>query len=276
MLTTLKILNTKMKNNLPQWHDYDMGNGVIAFSTTRKGGCSEGNYAAFNINRYCGDDPAHIEANRTALCQRLGIGMAQLVVPHQVHAAEVKQIGRDFTEQPAVVRDELTDGFDAVMTDVPGICVGVSTADCIPVLIYDAAHHAVCAVHAGWRGTVQRIVVKAIERMRAVYGTQPSELTAAIGPGISIDHFEVGDEVYQQFVDAGFEMEPISRRYQKWHIDLPECNRRQLIQLGVDPQRILSSGICTYAQSDMYFSARHLGIDSGRIYNGIMLTPHRD
>lgn len=56
------ILNTKMKNNLPQWHDYDMGNGVIAFSTTRKGGCSEGNYAAFNINRYCGDDPAHIEA----------------------------------------------------------------------------------------------------------------------------------------------------------------------------------------------------------------------
>ena len=143
-----------MKNNLPQWHDYDMGNGVIAFSTTRKGGCSEGNYAAFNINRYCGDDPAHIEANRTALCQRLGIGMAQLVVPHQVHAAEVKQIGRDFTEQPAVVRDELTDGFDAVMTDVPGICVGVSTADCIPVLIYDAAHHAVCAVHAGWRGTV--------------------------------------------------------------------------------------------------------------------------
>ena len=175
----MKILNTKMKNNLPQWHDYDMGNGVIAFSTTRKGGCSEGNYAAFNINRYCGDDPAHIEANRTALCQRLGIGMAQLVVPHQVHAAEVKQIGRDFTEQPAVVRDELTDGFDAVMTDVPGICVGVSTADCIPVLIYDAAHHAVCAVHAGWRGTVQRIVVKAIERMRAAYGTQPSELTAA-------------------------------------------------------------------------------------------------
>ena len=276
MLTTLKILNTKMKNNLPQWHDYDMGNGVIAFSTTRKGGCSEGNYAAFNINRYCGDDPAHIEANRTALCQRLGIGMAQLVVPHQVHAAEVKQIDRNFTEQPAAVRDELTDGFDAVMTDVPGICVGVSTADCIPVLIYDAAHHAVCAVHAGWRGTVQCIVVRAIERMRAAYGTQPSELTAAIGPGISIDHFEVGDEVYQQFVDAGFEMEPISRRYRKWHIDLPECNRRQLIQLGVAPQRIISSGICTYAQSDMYFSARYLGIDSGRIYNGIMLTPHCD
>ncbi len=248
-----------------------MGSGVTAFSTTRQGGCSEGSYATFNINRYCGDKESHVEANRTALCQRLGIRPSQLIVPHQVHGTVVRQIDCDVLEQPQTVCDGLLDGVDAVMTDLAGVCVGVSTADCIPVLLYDADHHAVCAVHAGWRGTLHRIVAKAVESMRQSYGTQPSALVAAIGPGISVDHFEVGDEVWQQFAAADFPMEEISRREDKWHIDLPACNCLQLLQQGVGDDRIIRSGICTYAQSDLFFSARRLGIDSGRIYNGIML-----
>ena len=247
----------------PQLTYYNMGTGVTAFSTTRQGGCSTGNYAAFNINGYCGDDEVHISANKVALCSLLGIDSNRLVMPHQVHDCVVRRI--DGPQQGVI------EGVDAVMTDVPQLCIGVSTADCIPVLLYDSTHRAVSAVHAGWRGTVLRIVQKAVETMRDTYGTAPADLQAVIGPGISLDSFEVGDEVYNQFLSAGFDMQPISRRDAKWHIDLPMCNRLQLMEAGVPADHIQMTNICTYQQYDRYFSARRLGIQSGRIYTGILI-----
>ena len=247
----------------PQLTYYNMGTGVTAFSTTRQGGCSTGNYAAFNINGYCGDDEVHIAANKVALCSLLGIDSNRLVMPHQVHDCVVRRI--DGPQQGVI------EGVDAVMTDVPQLCIGVSTADCIPVLLYDSTHRAVSAVHAGWRGTVLRIVQKAVEAMRDTYGTAPADLQAVIGPGISLDSFEVGDEVYDQFLSAGFDMQPISRRDAKWHIDLPMCNRLQLMEAGIPADHIQMTNICTYQQYDRYFSARRLGIQSGRIYTGILI-----
>ncbi len=247
----------------PQLTYYNMGTGVTAFSTTRQGGCSTGNYAAFNINGYCGDDEVHIAANKVALCSLLGIDSNRLVMPHQVHDCVVRRI--DGPQQGVI------EGVDAVMTDVPQLCIGVSTADCIPVLLYDSIHRAVSAVHAGWRGTVLRIVQKAVEAMHDTYGTAPADLQAVIGPGISLDSFEVGDEVYDQFLSAGFDMQPISRRDAKWHIDLPMCNRLQLMEAGIPSNNIQMTNICTYQQYDRYFSARRLGIQSGRIYTGILI-----
>ena len=247
----------------PQLTYYNMGTGVTAFSTTRQGGCSTGNYAAFNINGYCGDDEVHIAANKVALCSLLGIDSNRLVMPHQVHDCVVRRI--DGPQQGVI------EGVDAVMTDVPQLCIGVSTADCIPVLLYDSTHRAVSAVHAGWRGTVLRIVQKAVETMRDTYGTAPADLQAVIGPGISLDSFEVGDEVYNQFLSAGFDMQPISRRDAKWHIDLPMCNRLQLMEAGIPADHIQMTNICTYQQYDRYFSARRLGVQSGRIYTGILI-----
>lgn len=247
----------------PQLTYYNMGTGVTAFSTTRQGGCSTGNYAAFNINGYCGDDEVHIAANKVALCGLLGIDSNRLVMPHQVHDCVVRRI--DGPQQGVI------EGVDAVMTDVPQLCIGVSTADCIPVLLYDSTHRVVSAVHAGWRGTVLRIVQKAVEAMCHAYGTAPADLQAVIGPGISLDSFEVGDEVYDQFLSAGFDMQPISRREAKWHIDLPMCNRLQLMEAGVPADHIQMTNICTYQQYDRYFSARRLGIQSGRIYTGILI-----
>ena len=247
----------------PQLTYYNMGTGVTAFSTTRQGGCSTGNYAAFNINGYCGDDEVHIAANKVALCSLLGIDSNRLVMPHQVHDCVVRRI--DGPQQGVI------EGVDAVMTDVPQLCIGVSTADCIPVLLYDSTHRAVSAVHAGWRGTVLRIVQKAVEAMHDTYGTAPADLQAVIGPGISLDSFEVGDEVYDQFLSAGFDMQPISRRDAKWHIDLPMCNRLQLMEAGIPSNNIQMTNICTYQQYDRYFSARRLGIQSGRIYTGILI-----
>jgi len=254
----------------PQLDYYDMGSGVVAFSSTRHGGCSKDNYAAFNINHYCGDQEEDIRSNRNALCTVLGISDDRLVMPHQIHLTKVAKIDEAFLSLTASGRQEVLEGVDALMTNLCDVCIGVSTADCIPVLLYDPDHHAVCAIHAGWRGTVKRIVVKAVEAMKAAYGTRPHQLMAQIGPGIHLDSFEVGDEVYEAFVLEGFDMSAISIRKQKWHIDLPECNRLQLTASGVEPQHIKVSSVCTYQQADDYFSARRLGINSGRIFTGIL------
>ena len=113
--------------------------------------------------------------------------------------------------------------------------------------------------------------MKAVEAITAAYGTQPQQLVAQIGPGIHLDSFEVGDEVYEAFQQEGFDMSAISVKQEKWHINLPLCNRLQLIESGLLPQNIKVSPVCTFQQADDYFSARRLGINSGRIFSGILL-----
>lgn len=255
----------------PVLHFYDFGQDIVAFSTTRQGGYSQGNYGQFNINRYCGDKTETIAQNRQALCQLLQIDDRHLLMPHQVHLTEIATIDDHFLSLGDEERLQRLEGVDAIMTDRAGVCVGVSTADCIPVLLYDGVHHAVCAIHAGWRGTVSRIIEKAVKAMMETYGSQPDDIQAQIGPGISLDSFEVGDEVYDAFAQAGFDMTAISQRQAKWHIDLPTCNKLQLMTMGVKPERISVSDICTYKSPDTFFSARRLGINSGRIFTAIMM-----
>ena len=255
----------------PELLYYDLHDDVVAFSTTRQGGCSVGNYAAFNINHYCGDDEVAIRVNRGLLCQTLGISEEQLIMPHQVHRTEVARIDEAFFHCTATEQAQRLEGIDAVMTDLHDVCIGVSTADCIPILLYDIRNRACAAIHAGWRGTVSRIAEKALAKMSAAYGTRPQDVMAEVGPGISLECFEVGDEVYEAFAAAGFVMQDISERRGKWHIDLPECNRLQLVAAGVPETQIAMSGICTFKEHMRFFSARRLGIQSGRIYTGIML-----
>ena len=256
----------------PLLHHYDLGTGVTAFSSTRHGGVGKGNYASFNINYYCGDRWEDIEANIASLCQLLGIDEWHLVYPHQTHGDVVKALDSQWMEALSPAEKTVSlDGVDAVMTSLGGVCIGVSTADCRPILLNDAAHHACCAVHAGWRGTVKRIAQKAVRAMASVYGSDSSQLRAVIGPGISLQAFEVGDEVYHEFEEARFDMARIARRYLKWHIDLWECNRLQLVDVGIPQTNIQVAGICTYTQHDDFFSARRMGIHSGRIFTGIMM-----
>ena len=258
--------------HLPQLHHFALGDGVVAFSTTRHGGVSTGvNYASFNINPYCGDSPESVAENRRLLCRELDIDEGRLVLPHQTHGIDSRIISGEFCSLPSNVRSMVLEGVDTVMTNEPGLCIGVSTADCIPVLLHDPVHKAVCAVHAGWRGTLARITHKAVVDMRAAFGTNPSDLVAVIGPGISMDAFEVGDEVYEQFAAADFNLDTASERREKWHLDLPQCNRQLLVQSGVDESNITLSGICTFNRCDDFFSARRLGTESGRIFSGIML-----
>ncbi len=250
---------------------YDISPSVTAFSTTRHGGFSHGAYGSFNINRYCGDDNECIKKNLDLLCRELGVDENRIIMPHQTHGNEVRLIGEDFLTLPQTIRAMILEGVDALATDVRNTCIGVSTADCIPILLYDLEHHAAAAVHAGWRGTLSLIAQKAVASMSRSYHSRPENMRAVIGPGISLDAFEVGDEVYDEFASAGFDMEAISRRKDKWHIDLKECNRMQLTAAGLPEGNITVSPVCTYAGYEDYFSARRLGTQSGRIYTGIVL-----
>lgn len=257
--------------------EYALGNALRAFSTTRAGGVGSGSYGTFNITHYCGDTPEHVQANRQLLCTELGIADDRLLLPHQTHGDRVLTIDTDFLALPEARRTAEMESVDALVTDIKGVCIGVSTADCVPILLYDPTHQAIAAVHAGWRGTVKKIVARAIATMTEKYGTRPAELRAVVGPSISAAAFEVGDEVYDAFSAAGFPMTNVARRYpaaggaEKWHIDLWAANVCTLEAAGVELANLMVAGICTYTESDRFFSARRLGINSGRIFNGIML-----
>ena len=249
-----------------------MGEGVRVFSTTREGGVGVGAYAGFNVTHYCGDNERAVSQARSTLCGELGIAVERLILPHQTHGCDVLCIDEQFMLLPNEELAELLYAKDAVVTDVRNLCIGVSTADCVPVLLYDAVKGVVAAVHAGWRGTVACIVEKCIAAMRERYGVSPTDVRAVIGPSISLEAFEVGDEVYDAFAAAAFPIERIARRMGcKWHIDLWEANRLQLLDCGVREESIEVSGVCTYTHCDEFFSARRLGIKSGRIFSGIMI-----
>ena len=268
-------LNTKRSSrmNSPQLYYYDLGEGVTAFSTTRHGGVSQGNYGSFNINPYCGDDTEHVACNCKLLADSLNIPTSHIILPHQVHGIEHRTIAPELFSMSGDVRNRILDGVDIVTTAMTGVCIGVSTADCIPILLYDPTTRTTAAIHAGWRGTVAGISAKTIDIMKQKYGVNPANLRAVIGPGISLRNFEVGDEVYDKFAEAGFDMPSVSRRYAKWHIDLWECNRQTLLHCGLKDKNIHIERICTYDNTDKLFSARveQTGIEKcGRNFNAIM------
>lgn len=264
-------MSTRTNDKEPELITYGLGQGVRAFSTTRHGGSSRGAFGEFNINPYCGDQPLSVAANRLLLAKKLGVDVSQIILPHQVHQTNCLVITPDFLKLDEEERKQHLEGFDAVLTQMKGVCIGVSTADCIPLLLYDPVHRASAAVHAGWRGTVARIAEKALATMANSFGTEPDDVKVVVGPGISLTNFEVGDEVYEQFAEAGFCMDRIARRYAKWHIDLPMANKITLQDCGVKSENIYLSRICTYSWVDDFFSARRLGPVSGRIYTAIIM-----
>ncbi len=247
---------------------------VTAFSTTRHGGCGSGAYATLNCTPYTGDEAEVVRANQEELCRLLGVAADRLVIPYQTHSCNLLTIDSSFVDLTAEAQQAQLQDKDAVITNISGLCLCVSTADCIPILLYDAAHSAIAAVHAGWRGTVGRIVTRTLQAMHGTYGTVGADVHAIIGPGISLAAFEVGIEVYEAFRDEGFDMEQIAHWHpekEKYHLDLPTANRLLLMDAGVPIAQIHDSGICTYTRHHDFFSARRLGIKSGRILNGIML-----
>jgi len=197
-----------------------------------------------------------------------------VVQGHQVHGCRVAVVDR-----PGMTREEL-EGYDAFVTALPGVAIGVRTADCIPVLLYDPVKRVVAAVHAGWKGTVLHISQKALTVMAQKFSCSAGDMHAVIGPGIGPDSFQVGEEVAEHFKTAGFPMERIwsfrgpgdgSPMSGGHHIDLFTANRWLLEDAGIPSANIHTVGIDTYTDVS-FFSARREGVQCGRIINAVRLV----
>ncbi|MBR4552429.1 MAG: peptidoglycan editing factor PgeF [Bacteroidaceae bacterium] len=231
------------------------------------GGVSKGSYSSFNVCHYVEDNPQHVAHNRQLLAGALGLATNQIVFPRQTHSTNILLC--DSTTSSSQL-----EGVDALITKQRGLCIGVNTADCIPILLYDPVNHAAAAIHAGWRGTVGHIAYLTVHAMQKHFGSDLRQVRAFIGPGISCKAFEVGDELPEIFVQAGFSLNEIACRINdRWHIDLPLANSLDLKAAGIPLENITCSNLCTFFGHERFFSARRLGIHSGRIYTGIVIHP---
>ncbi len=245
---------------------------VLHFTSTRTGGVSTGNYASLNLGRFSGDTQENIQENFSRFCQTIGISKNQLHLPYQTHEYKALTIDENFISQSMDIQQEYLHAVDAVVTNLPNQCIGVSTADCVPILMFDPVQKVVAAAHAGWRGTCSRIGLHTVQTMQKNFGTNPQDVVVAIGASISPDVYEVGDELIGFFQKENFDTDKIFfKKGEKYHLDLWTANKIVLMEAGVKAENIEISGLCTFTQQEKFFSARRLGIKSGRIVSGVML-----
>lgn len=196
-----------------------------------------------------------------------------VICGHQVHGAAVAIVDR-----PDLTREDL-EGYDAFITTLPGVAIGVRTADCVPILLYDPVMRVVAAIHSGWKGTVQKISHKTLDILKQQYGCRPADIRAVIGPCIGVESFQVGEDVVDRFRKEGFPMgeiwlfvsgHPEIPMHDGHHIDLVRANRWLLEESGILPGNIQIAGIDTYRDASFY-SARREGTACGRTINAIKM-----
>lgn len=236
-------------------------------------------FSTFNLGRHSGEELSRVMSNRDHLCHALSLPASSLVQPRQVHGNEVLPLLPDFFSRTVEEQTEYLSQADGLITALPGVCVAVSTADCVPLLFYDPIRRVVGASHAGWRGTVGHIARKTVEAMQHIYGCDPRDVYAAIGPSIARSAFQVGDEVVEAFREAyPCEMSIVSSCRDdagRYHVDLWAANRADLLSAGLVDDHIALAGICTYDRNDLFFSSRRAcGKNFGRFLSGIFL--HND
>lgn len=226
-------------------------NGFTNGFSTRAGGVSAFPENSLNLAGYDEDSAENIAENRRRFLAVLG-GDYRLASCWQVHSADVRHV-KD-------LRDAADGDYkmDALVSDAAGVLAGVKTADCVPVLLGDPRTGAFAAVHAGWRGTVQSIVLKAIEKMRRIYGTSVLDLVAAIGPAATRKNYEIGldviDEFSRNFPNSAHLFTPTRENHA--FIDLHMANEEQLLTAGVRPRNIKVAPLCTMERTDLFFSYR--------------------
>lgn len=247
-----------MDNSLVSYTVFESHKNILAFSTTKK-------LVKHTAPRFTGDSPELFAENRKQLADVLKISPAQLVFPRQTHTNCVAEL----SEIPETEINET----DALVTNQPGICLCVQTADCVPILLFDPEEKVVAAIHAGWRGTVKKIAETTVLKMKKNYGTSPENLLALVGPSIGPGIYEVGDEVvtaaHQNIPHAAKSLHKNSKG--RFHFNLWEANRQILLQCGLNSKNIEIAGECSFTQAEKYFSARRDGVDTGRTVSGIML-----
>jgi polyphenol oxidase len=296
------VTNRVAKNKVQFLHSEKLGKLawlVHAFST-RHGGVSRvygGN--ALNLGFTQHDSGAAVERNRELFLKELGIANGRRIWP----LVSLRQIHSDLIHRVDDVRVERMSeqplAGDGMVTNTPGLLVTVQTADCLPIILVDPKQRAVGVFHAGWRGTVKRIVEKGVGEMRKHFGSDPRDLMTAIGPGVQGCCYEVGEEVRTKF-EAQFayasslfrqvkESDPVREKYPllfltarapghselpvKLFLDLVEANRRQLLDAGVLAKNIEVVGPCTACHTELLFSYRAEKGVTGRMMAAAGISP---
>lgn len=232
--------------------------------STRHGGVSQGHLSSLNLGIHRGDDRENVIKNYEILGNAIGFDPKTLVFTHQTHTDIVAKVGRADCDDG--LEREVTVERDGLITNEAGVTLIVFSADCTPILLHDPVHHAIGAVHSGWRGTAAGIVKKAVEQMTAAYGTNPEDVEAAIGPCIGKCCFETHNDVPDAMLAAlGADAESAisADGNGKYHVDLKALNRILLQNAGV--VRIDVSEDCTACQPDRFWSHRRVGNARGSL-----------
>lgn len=218
-------------------------------------------YAGVNLCHYVGDSPAHVAACRSALAEAFGTTPSRLIIPRQTHSTRVLSISS------SIPSPEQCEDVDAVVSSITDIITGVSTADCVPLMMVDPVASVSAAVHAGWRGAAAGIASRALEAMTAL-GATPGDIRAVMGPSICADCFEVGPEVAARFPAECV----ITEGYPRPHVSLQNALSRELLSAGLHAGNIapFSTDLCTRCHPSVFFSARRLGVASGRVFTFIV------
>lgn len=231
-----------------------------AFST-REGGISTGQYATMNLSSTVGDGIENVRRNFELFGEAIGVSPKDMVAAHQTHTNVVLKVG---TERKGMGITKVRDfhDVDGLVTNVPGLCLVASFADCVPLYFVDPVNHAIGLSHSGWRGTVAKIGAKTIELMQREFGSRLSDIICCIGPCIGKECYEVSSDVVESFYEAyGSEKckrfcEPRPEKEGKFLLDLPQANFEQLVEIGLKPENIALPDLCTACNSDILFSHR--------------------
>ena len=213
----------------------------------------------------CYGDVSHSLAHRIDFLKRLGIEYRDIVCAKQVHGSRLASVGLEDKGRGALSFETAFDATDGFVTDVPEVPLAVFSADCLVVFLYDPALPAVGLIHAGWRGTREHIIEKALELMKDTFTTKISNVHAAFGPAIRACCYEVGKEFLEYFPAH------VRQRQGCNYLDLASANRQQLLDKGVSARNIFDRGVCTACENKKFYSHRKEAKGCGRMMSVIML-----
>lgn len=231
-----------------------------------------GEWEALNLGYTVGDDPKAVAENRRRLAETLGVSVDDFVLNRQVHGCAVRVLKQDDSGS-GLSKPVPPIEADGLVTDIPGLCVMVLVADCTPLLFCDPVKRVVAVAHAGWRGTMKKIAVETVRTMSGQFGCELSDIHAGIGTSIGACCYEVGDEVIEAARDVfGDDADHVLIRQKsgRYHFDLWNANRLQLLKAGLEDSNIELSGLCSSCRPEFYSHRRDRG-HTGRFGAGIMI-----
>ena len=230
---------------------------IVHGFSTRLGGVSEGIYASMNLSFTRGDEDAAVHENYRRFAAALGFSERDIVTSDQTHTANVRLVTEKDRGNGITKPRPYTD-VDGMITNVPGLVLATFYADCVPLYFIDPVHRAIGLSHSGWRGTVAKIGAVTVRRMQEEFGSEPSEIYAAVGPSICHDCYEVSEDVIEQFKENFAEEQWDSLFYGKpdgkYQMDLWEANHQIMLEAGIREEHISLPNLCTCCNPEFLFS----------------------